>query len=387
MKIKSVDTIMLEYIRDDPPLPRNFALIRIETDAELVGYGEASSSYGHFYPTVVKTIIDDILRRILTGKDALDIRGRVREMRQMLEGYLGWEGITSQVIGAIEIALWDILGKHCGQPLARLLGSNAESVPLYSTGNYNPEMDLAWHAHYYDTALENGFKAIKVRLGNVPREDVEMVAYIRDYVGPDVLMMVDAYWTYNPTTAIALAKALEPYDLFFFEEPIPQYMLEGLARVRAESPVPIAVGERVYSLGGFHQVIKARAADVLQPDPTACGGILETLEIAALARAHDLIVVPHVGGLSAIGIAANLHLAAAMNSRVLEYDITPYQPLRDEMLKDPIFDLESIEDGCLRIPQVPGLGIEIDESSFERFPYEPGVAYPEIFSDYHKGDL
>ena len=366
---------------------RSFALVKIDTDAGHVGWGEASSSYGHSYPTVVQTIVDDVLADILLGKNPLAIRARLAEMHLWLDGYLGWDGVSAQVIGAIEIALWDIFGKEHDVSIAAILGAGLHSLPLYATGTTSFDVDLGWHETYFDDILDAGIKGIKVRLGNDPDRDLELIARTRQVIGDDCKLMADGYWTYTLREAIRLAQNMEPYNVNFYEEPIPQYMLGGLAELRAASPVRIAVGERVFSLAGFRDVIHHRAADVLQPDPTVCGGILASMEVAALAKAHDLAVVPHVGGLTAVGVAAGLHLAAAIEPELLEYDPDPYQPLRDDLLVDPIFGMGRVENGYMAVPTGPGLGITIDESILEAYPYERGTLYQEVYPEHGAGRL
>ena len=387
MKITRITAISLGYTKVDPEMYRSFALVKIDTDAGHVGWGEASSSYGHSYPTVVQTIVDDVLADMLLGKNPLAIRARLAEMHLWLDGYLGWDGVSAQVIGAIEIALWDIFGKKHDVSIAAILGAGLDSLPLYATGTTSFDVDLGWHETYFDDILDAGIKGIKVRLGNDPDRDLELIARTRQVIGDDCKLMADGYWTYTLREAIRLAQNMEPYNVNFYEEPIPQYMLGGLAELRAASPVRIAVGERVFSLAGFRDVIHHRAADVLQPDPTVCGGILACMEVAALAKAHDLAVVPHVGGLTAVGVAAGLHLAAAIEPELLEYDPDPYQPLRDELLVDPIFGMGRVENGHMAVPTGPGLGITIDESILGTYPYERGTLYQEVYPEHGAGHL
>ena len=387
MKITRITAISLGYTKVDPEMYRSFALVKIDTDAGHVGWGEASSSYGHSYPTVVQTIVDDVLADMLLGKNPLAIRARLAEMHLWLDGYLGWDGVSAQVIGAIEIALWDIFGKEHDVSIAAILGAGLDSLPLYATGTTSFDVDLGWHETYFDDILDAGIKGIKVRLGNDPDRDLELIARTRQVIGDDCKLMADGYWTYTLCEAIRLAQEMEPYNVNFYEEPIPQYMLGGLAELRAASPVRIAVGERVFSLAGFRDVIHHRAADVLQPDPTVCGGILACMEVAALAKAHDLAVVPHVGGLTAVGVAAGLHLAAAIEPELLEYDPDPYQPLRDELLVDPIFGMGRVENGHMAVPTGPGLGITIDESILETYPHERGTLYQEVYPEHGAGRL
>jgi len=337
MKITDIDVIPLSYTKDHPPIQRYFGLFRVKTDKGLVGYGEASTSYGNFFPEIMKSIVDDALARVLIDKDPLDIQQRLREMRLYLYPWLGWEGVSSAVIAGIEIALWDILGKDAGKPISELLGSKAKTIPLYGTGSTYPEMKPEWHGEFFKEALDLGFIGVKTRIAGGFQKDLKQIEVVRNYVGDDIRLLVDAYWCYSEKTAVKLSKKMADFDVFLFEEPIPQYRLKSLARLTKASPVPIAVGERVFTLSGFDLVVDCQAADFLQPDATICSGIYECLQVDALAKANNLEVYPHIGGLTAVGIAANLHLAATIGSDMLEYDFSPYQPLRDELIKEPVF--------------------------------------------------
>jgi L-alanine-DL-glutamate epimerase-like enolase superfamily enzyme len=389
MKITGIRAIQLEYQKLYPDMRRPLALVRVETDAGIVGWGEASTSYGHLYPPVLAAIVDSIFSRILVGEDALNMDRVVTKMHLYLDGYLGREGIVSEAIASVEIALWDILGKATGQPICRLLGGHRTAMPLYATGTCDFTKTPEWHGHFFDSAMQRGFKGVKARIGNGYEWDIKMVEAVRRQIGNAPALMVDAYCTYSPQTAIRIAQGLKDFDVYFFEEPVPQFQLEGLARVREVSPVPIAVGERIFSLRSFKEVIEHRAADVLQPDATIAGGILECKKVFALGEAFDLRVLPHMGGLTAVGFAANLHMAAS-DSRCpfMEYDLNPDQPVRDGMLKDPVFALDRVKDGLLPVPDGPGLGIEVDEEFFEKFPYKGGPVYPpDIFPDLGSGRL
>jgi L-alanine-DL-glutamate epimerase-like enolase superfamily enzyme len=385
MRLTSLDVILLGHRKVDPPMQRTYALIRVEGEGGLVGYGEASSNYGHSYPTVIKTVVEDVVARNLIGKDALDIRRRTADMHVLLDGYLGWEGISSQVIGGIEIALWDLLGKHAGLPICRLLGAAPTTLPVYGTGTTMFEATPEWYGEYYDACLARGFKAVKVRLDVGIPEAVERVAAVRKHVGPDVRIMVDAYWGYSTDDALTLARKLEPFDVYFFEEPSPQYQAVGMKRLGNLSPVKIAVGERVYSPHQYQAIAADGAAQVFEPDPCLCGGIVACMEIATIARLHDIVVVPHTGSPTPVGLAAGLHWAAAAGCPLFEYDIDPSLPVRDELMPEPIFDLAHIVDGRIAVPDGPGLGVTIDESAFARFPYVAGETYAEVFPEHEAG--
>lgn len=386
MRIASVTARCLGYRKTDPPMARAFVVVRVETDTGVVGWGEASSNWGHSYPTVVETVIRDVIAPNLEGTDALALRDRLGQMHVLLDGYLGWEGLSSQVIGAVEIALWDIAGKAHGASLSQLLGGGVDAIPLYGTGTTMFEESAEWHAHYFDEALSHGFRNVKVRLGKNPDADVELVRVVKDHIGPDKRVMADAYWGYSPEEAIALTDRLKPYGLYFFEEPCPQYDVDGLARLAARSlPVRVAGGERIYSPAQFRLLAERGAIHVFQPDATLCGGILACLDIMAIARAFGLEVIPHVGGPTAIGLAANLQWAAAAHVPMIEWDIDPHQPLVDTLA--PQLALGEIRDGVTIIPDGPGLGIEFDEAVLDDFPHERGDTYAEVFTDHETGRI
>jgi L-alanine-DL-glutamate epimerase-like enolase superfamily enzyme len=384
--IESLTARCLSYHKTDPPMQRGFVVVRVQTSDGAVGWGEASSNWGHSYPTVVETVVRDVVAPNLVGTDATAIRARLGQMHVLLDGYLGWEGLSSQVIGAVEIALWDALGKVHGVPVATLLGGGIDRIPLYGTGTTMFEESADWHAHYFDQALAAGFQNVKVRLGKNPDSDVELVRVVQEYIGPGKRVMADAYWGYSPEEAIALTERLKPYGVYFFEEPCPQYDVEGLARLAARSlPVRIAGGERIYSPAQYRMLAERQAIHVFQPDATLCGGLLACLEIATVAKLFGLEVIPHVGGPTAIGLAANLQWAAAANVPMIEWDIDPHQPLVDNVA--PELALTQIRDGVAIVPGKPGLGIEFDEAVFDDYPHVKGGTYAEVFTDHETGRI
>lgn len=386
MRISAVTARCLGYRKTDPPMARAFVVVRVETETGLVGWGEASSNWGHSYPTVVETVVRDVIAPNLTGTDALALRARLAQMHVLLDGYLGWEGLSSQVIGAVEVALWDIAGKAHGVPVHQLLGGGIDRIALYGTGTTMFEESADWHAHYFDEALGHGFRNVKVRLGKHPDADVELVRVVKKHVGADKLVMADAYWGYSAEEAIALTERLKHHDVYFFEEPCPQYDVDGLARLAARSlPVRVAGGERIYSPAQYRMLAERQAIHVFQPDATLCGGILACLEIATIARQHGLEVIPHVGGPTAIGLAANLQWSAAASVPMIEWDIDPHQPLVDTLAPD--LALSRIRDGVTIIPDGPGLGIDFDEAVLDEFPHQPGDTYAEVFTDHETGRI
>lgn len=388
MKIVDVITYPLMYMKDSPKIPRSFLLCKVVTDEGLVGWGEASSAYGHSYPLVVKEIVDHTLKRLVVGEDPMDVERLVSKMRTWIWGYLGPVGVSNQAIAAVEIALMDIMGKKAGLPLYKLLGGNKNEIEIYATGCTNFDVDYEWHREFFSRAIKAGFKGVKCRVGKNKDWDEGFVENIREYIGPDKKLFIDAYMTYTPETAFEMAKRFAPYKPYFFEEPISQYDLESLEKISRESPVPIALGERVTSLYEFKNLRERHIGQIWQPDACIAGGIMEAKKICALGEAYSIECIPHIGGITAVGIAANLHLAlSCRNVKQLEVDACEYQPLRDLLLKDPIFNTDVITDGMLRPGDKPGLGIEINEDILKEFPYERGPVYPDFYPQYGSGIL
>ncbi len=385
MKIDNVRSVLTGHRIKHPEMQRSWALVRIETTTGLVGWGEASTNWGHSYPTVFRALVDDICSRHLEGRDALAIRDRVDDLKIALDGYLGWEGLTSQTIGAIEMALWDLLGKSLKAPVYSLLGGSAYPIPLYGTGTTMFEQTSDWHAHYYDTCLDLGFKGVKIRLGRAIAGDVDLVETVRRHVGPDVLIGVDSYWFHDTDTAIELCRRIAPQQIHFFEEPIPQYQTEGLARLQHSTSIRVAVGERVYSPRSYADLARRDAARVFEPDATICGGLLACLQIADIAAGSSIEVIPHIGGPTAVGLAANLAWATAARVRLFEFDIEPDQPMVSAIGDNSRLGLNSIKDGTLTAPPGPGLGVDIDETELAKYPYVMGETYAELFPEHEAG--
>ena len=354
MKIAEIKTYPLMYMKESPKIPRTFLLCKITTDDGLVGWGEASSAYGHSYPLVVKEIIDHTLSRLVIGEDPRDIEKLVSKMRTWIWGYLGPVGVSNQAIAAVEIAMWDIVGKAAGQPVYKLLGA---------------------------------FR-VKCRVGKSKDWDEAFVANIREFIGDNKKLFIDAYMTYTPETAFEMAGRFAGYKPYFFEEPISLYDLESLEKISKESPVPIALGERVTSLYEFKNLREKHIGQIWQPDACIAGGISEAKKICALGEAYSIECIPHIGGITAVGIAANLNLAlSCRNVKQLEVDGAMLQPMRDDIIEDDIFNIARIKDGMLRPSGRPGLGIEIREDVLKDFKYERGPVYPDFYPQYGSGIL
>jgi D-galactarolactone cycloisomerase len=286
----------------------------------------------------------------------------------------GQKGVVVQGLSGIDIALWDIKGKHFGVPVHRLLGGALRTkVQAYATGLYrrksgDPEKYLAEEAAGY---AAEGFKAVKLKVGFGVDEDAAMTRAVRAAIGRGVVLMVDANHAYDAVAAIRLGRLIEEHDIGWFEEPVPPEDAAGYRAVKAAISIPIAGGECEFTRFGFRDLLVARALDIVQPDTCAAGGLSECKKIADMAEAFGVRYNPHVWG-TGIAIAASLQLLAVLPSHtppslaplepMLEFDRTEH-PIRQALLVTPIEHVG----GIVSVPDGPGLGIEIDRDALARF--------------------
>ena len=365
---------------------RNSLLVRVDTDEGIYGWGEGGQ-YGP--PEPVASCINHVLSPHILGRNPLD-RGRIGEELYAATRDFGQKGSYIEALSAIDIALWDVMGKALGEPVCRLLGGAfRDSVPAYATGcYYRGDSYLNYHATLGDLRAEAksyvdaGFRMLKMKVGLLRVEaDCERVAAVREAVGPDCTILVDANHAYNAMTAVQMARGLERYAVRWFEEPVPPEDRDGYRRVRSSTSVPIAGGECEYMRYGFRDLIAGGCVDIVQPDLCVAGGFSEWLKIVALAQSFGVWAVPHVWG-SGVALAAALHAVAALapfphtanpvplqNEPVIEFDRN-YNPLRDELLESPIRCVE----GRVAVPTGPGLGISIDEEVLQRFSMPLAIA-------------
>jgi D-galactarolactone cycloisomerase len=342
---------------------RSSCLVEVVTDEGITGWGECfGPAEGN------RALIDSVFAPLLIGADPL---ARVALWEAMYSRSREWgrKGLPVAAISGLEIALWDIAGKAVGQPVHRLLGGSAGcEVESYASAFY---YDGPWDGDREREAehlLARGFTSFKMRVGAGPIErDAERVRRVRSLVGPAARVAVDANRGFTTAEAVRFGRAVESEDLWFFEEPVLPEDLEGYRTVRAALGVPVAGGESECTRWGFRDLLTGACLDIAQPDATVCGGIGETLLIAGMAAAHGVPTYPHLWG-SAIAVAATLHIIAALpepvpslsrKRAVLELDQAP------NVFREELSDL--VPGPVTRVPDKPGLGIEIDRSVIERF--------------------
>jgi L-alanine-DL-glutamate epimerase-like enolase superfamily enzyme len=382
MKIKSVEAIPITYDERRPlsylfEVPLNFLFVRIGTDEGITGYGEVCDSYGCNYPLVVRAIVDEALTPLLLDENPVDIDRLVFKMRGWTRRRLGDQGVVIQAISGVEIALWDLLGKIKGKSVSRLLGRFKDRVPVYASSTVLEEGPPELHLKLVERCLEQGVRAVKVRVGLDFRRDMHTLRAFRSEIGSDIQLMVDGGEHYTVHTALEIAQTLADLEVRFFEEPIPQHNREGIAGLVGKSPVPIAYGEHLFLSQDFLDCLTHRRADVIQPDAAICGGISESRKVAALGEAFGRPVIPHSAA-GPLALAANLHFAASVaNVSLLEYAFT-FDRLWSRMLKEPILSPSALQNGELMVPDGPGLGVSIDEAIWDEYPYQPRTTIREM---------
>jgi L-alanine-DL-glutamate epimerase-like enolase superfamily enzyme len=345
----------------------NMGLVEIETDAGITGLGEAKAAVGNLgnYAGIVATIREE-LAPVLIGRDPRDIAAiwetlysGTRAHYALREGRtfptIGRRGITLSAISGIDIALWDILGKSMEQPLWRLLGGCVrDRIPAYASGGWAPVGTIGAQLQQY---VDRGHRAVKLRVGLQDRsvdDSAARVREVREALGPDIGVMVDAHGTWSVREAQRFARKVEACDLAWLEEPVSPDNVSGQAEVRATTDIPIAAGESEQTRFAFREMIEAKAVDICQPDVAIAGGITETQRICALAAAHGLTVAPHLWG-SAILFASGLHLAVATPCVTLLEFSRGENPLLNELVEEQF----ALEDGHVLAPARPGLGVTL----------------------------
>jgi L-rhamnonate dehydratase len=386
MRIKEIRTRVLRWRGKTVPLPPHFCtnpmdlmelpeasmrtftfhewlLVEVFTDDGQVGLGNAALA-----PQVTKQVIDLYLKPLLMGQDPWDIERLWQHMYRKTMAF-GRKGIGMVAISAVDIALWDLLGKSAKQPVFRLLGGRTKRrIPVYASRLYSVELnELAAEAKRYKN---EGYRAMKLRFGWGPADgasgmqrNVELVRTVREIVGDDIDVMADAYMGWTLDYAKRMLRLLEPFHLRWLEEPVIPDDVSSYAELKSQGRIPIAGGEHEFTLYGFRELLEARAVDYIQFDTNRVGGISQARKIAALAEAYSVPVIPHAGQMH------NYHVVmASLNSAMAEYFPNVEVEVGNELFWY-IFDGEPrAKDGYIDLDDnTPGLGLTVKESGLEPF--------------------
>jgi galactonate dehydratase len=376
MKIVSITTTIVNAEM------RNWIFVRVQTDqAGLHGWGEATLEWKTL---AVAGAVED-LKALIIGKDPRDIEQIVRILKKHSFWRLGVIGTSA--ISGIEIALWDILGKSLGVSVWRLLGGKVrDKVAVYThlgLGDMRAvyeSMDAEPLIERATEVVEKGYRAFKAVFipythFHAPLPEVNKVARmmegLRKAVGDQVEIMVDFHGRpASVSAALAYIHALEPGRPMFVEEVLPPGDTEGLIAVTAKTRVPLATGERLVDRLEFDALFRSRAVDIVQPDICHCGGLLEAKKIAAMADSVSIGVAPH-NPLGPIAGVAALHFAVSTPNHVIQEEMVGAVPWYSEVVQGPI----RMVDGFWQVPEVVGLGIEVDEAACAQHPYKPEVMH------------
>jgi len=386
MKITEVRTRVVQWEGKTVPLPPHFCtnpmdlvmfreasmgnfafhgwvLVEIFTDAGLVGLGNAALS-----PLVTKSCIDTYLKPLLIGADPWDIEFLWQQMYRRTMAF-GRKGVGMVAISAVDIALWDLLGKSAKQPVYRLLGGRTKKrIPVYASRLYSMPLDeLRVEAQRYK---DEGYKAMKMRFGWGPidgaegmQRNIELVRAVREVVGDGIDVMADAYMGWTLDYAKRMLPLLEPFHLRWLEELVIPDDARGYKELKATGRVPIAGGEHEFTVFGFRDLLEANALDYIQFDTNRVGGISQARKISALAESYQVPVVPHAGQMH------NYHVVMAnLNSPIAEFFPKVDVEVGNELFWY-IFDGEPVPvDGYIDLDEdLPGLGLTVNEESLKRF--------------------
>lgn len=339
-------------------------LVEVTTDTGLVGHGEAIARTGG---EATARAVESLLGPALVGEDPLDIEGLFRKQVDLLRRFGHSAGMVVEAISGVDVALWDIAGQHFEVPVYRLLlGAGRSTVPVYASSVYLDTVDRM--IARTEAQVAAGFSDVKLKVGHDraaggKRTDLAKIAAIREAVGPDVGLSVDANSAYDAADGLWMAQRLAQLDIAFFEEPVHPDDLDGYARIRSRSDVPLAGGETLFLANGFAEYFRRGLLDVVQPDVARCGGITGARHVATLAAAHGVRFAPHTGFSGGISHLAALHVAAwAPSLYLLEYMFID-NPLRE------IFEqgFPRPRGGELPVPDAPGLGLALDAEKVERY--------------------
>lgn len=366
MKISAIKTFIV-----DPGVGKNWLFVKVETDSGLYGWGEAYTQADR--DRAIEIHIQH-LGRYLVGRNPFDIKhftflayNDYANKRGSMECYCA--------ISGLEQALWDIVGKATGQPVYNLLGGQCRTkVRVYANGwggGGTPEEAAA----KAKAVVNKGFTALKFDPFPNPwrayidrqQEDeaVAKVAAVREAVGPDVEILIEVHRRLAPMHAVRVARRMEEYRPFWYEEPVSFRDLDSLVAARQQINIPVVTGEEVYTKLEFKQVFDQRAADIINPDVCNVGGILELREIAAMAEVYHVAVAPHNYNSTTLGLAATLHATAGMTNFLITEYFVNFEPIGNEIAITPF----TVENSYITLPTTPGLGIDLDEAALVRRPY------------------
>ena len=386
MKITSIKSHVLRYELDKELgysqqyyKHRTAHLVEVETDEGITGWGEC------FGPGNIalanKFIVEKVIQPLIIGEDPTNKEYIWHKVYNLLRDS-GQKGMPIQALSGVDIALWDILAKKANMPLYQLVGGKCnDQIPVYGYGmmlqkkSVNELIEL-----FKDEAKQiksKNFKAMKMKVGLGPKDDLKLVQAVRETIGDDFKLMVDANHSYNLNDALYVGRGLDELDIFWFEEPVAPEDYEGYKELKNKLKTNIAGGEAEFTKYGWNQLIKNKCIDIAQPEVCGLGGITEYMKVTAMAQANFIPVINHVWG-SAVSVAVNLHLLTAMpdmpgglfpSKSMLEFDTTDKNIFITDLTEEKFSILDQVKNnsGYAKTLETPGIGINPDKEFIKSF--------------------
>ena len=386
MKITSIKSYVLRYELENELgysqqyyKHRTAHLVEVETDEGITGWGEC------FGPGNIalanKFIVEKVIQPLIIGEDPTNKEYIWHKVYNLLRDS-GQKGMPIQALSGVDIALWDILAKKANMPLYQLVGGKCnDQIPVYGYGmmlqkkSVNELIEL-----FKDEAKQiksKNFKAMKMKVGLGPKDDLKLVQAVRETIGDDFKLMVDANHSYNLNDALYVGRGLDELDIFWFEEPVAPEDYEGYKELKNKLKTNIAGGEAEFTKYGWNQLIKNKCIDIAQPEVCGLGGITEYMKVTAMAQANFIPVINHVWG-SAVSVAVNLHLLTAMpdmpgglfpSKSMLEFDTTDKNIFITDLTEEKFSILDQVKNnsGYAKTLETPGIGINPDKEFIKSF--------------------
>lgn len=349
---------------------RDAVLVAVETDEGLIGWGEAH--HGRC-PGAIARLIDTTLRELVVGMDALDVSGVWARVYKMQIGSHGMGAAAALALSGLDLALWDIRCQVAKMPLYRMLGGKNRPIKAYAGGislGWQAPESLAEEAQGY---VEQGYRAVKLRVGDTVARDIARVSAVRAALGSEIDILVDANTNYTLDDTRRVLPAYDELNVGWLEEPFPAHDLGLYRRAAKLGRTPLAAGENHYTRYEFDPLIASESIGFVQPDLSKTGGITESLKIAAIAGARRLSINPHTSA-TAVNMATSISFLCGIdNPGYFEADLTAYNPFRDDMTDQPPYTLD--ENGCVSALEGIGIGLKIDQAFMAAHPLIEGPCY------------
>ena len=368
MKITNVETFFV-----NPGWGKNWLFVKVETDSGIHGWGECYTQSDRDRTIQIHV---EHLGRYLIGRDP----GNIKHFTQVaFDDYASRRGAMEiySAVSGIEQALWDIKGKEYGVPVYKLLGGKYRSkLRVYANGWYAGSDTPEEYASAAVKTIEKGFTALKFDpipgpfRSYIPKthenQAVETVRRVREAVGDDIDLLIEVHRRLSPMHAISLARRIEEYDLYWFEEPCSPENMDAIAEVRDSISIPVVTGEALYTKAGFYEAFSKRVADIINPDVANTGGILELKEIAAMAEPQNVAVSPHNYNSTTIALASTMQACITMPNFIITEYFLPWAEIGKIICPNSFTPVN----GIIEIPDTPGLGVDLNMDELAKYPYQ-----------------